>query len=160
MIYCNCTGGRKLDKRDCLNYSTVISPTRMRIHLETVYVSFSDQLTMHRKTRVNHLTHLSHSGLVHGQNDSKMCENESFCPCSVTHYGSNESNDSLGVFSVFSILQSHISILFIMTQIFDLRYRSNNQVQNIHLSKIELIKRLTTATRQINSNSNKNHPTV
>ena len=30
------------------------------------------------KTQVNHLTNLSHSGSVHGQNDSKMCENESF----------------------------------------------------------------------------------
>ena len=31
-------------------------------------------LYIHRKTQVNHLTHLSHSGSVHGQNDSKMCE--------------------------------------------------------------------------------------
>ena len=29
----------------------------------------------------------------------KCVKNESFCPCSDTHYGSNESNDSLGVFS-------------------------------------------------------------
>ena len=54
---------------------------------------------LHRKTRVNHLTHLSHSGSVHGQNDSKMRKNESFCMCSDTLYGWNESNDVLGVFS-------------------------------------------------------------
>ena len=29
---------------------------------------------LHRKKQVNHLTHMSHSGSVHGQNDSKMCE--------------------------------------------------------------------------------------
>ena len=36
----------------------------------------------HRKTQMSHLTHLSHSGSVHGQTDSKICKNESFCPCS------------------------------------------------------------------------------
>ena len=44
-----------------------------------------------------HLTHLSHSGSVHGQNDSKYVKNESFVRV-VTHYGSNESNDSSGFF--------------------------------------------------------------
>ena len=38
--------------------------------------------TIHRKNKMSHLTHLSHSGSVHGQNDSKICKNESFCPCS------------------------------------------------------------------------------
>ena len=35
---------------------------------------WADLANVHRKTQVNHLTHLSHSGSVHGQNDSKMCE--------------------------------------------------------------------------------------
>ena len=53
-----------------------------------------------QKTRVNHLTNLNHSGSVHGQNDSNMCEKWVFFVRVLTHYGSNESNDSLGVFSV------------------------------------------------------------
>ena len=28
----------------------------------------------HRKTQMSHLIHLSHSGSVHGQNDSKICK--------------------------------------------------------------------------------------
>ena len=36
----------------------------------------------HRKTQMSHLTHLNHSGSVHGQNDSKICKKWVFCPCS------------------------------------------------------------------------------
>ena len=41
-------------------------------------------LGLHRKTQVNHLTHMSHSGSVHGQKTQKCVKNESFCPCSDT----------------------------------------------------------------------------
>ena len=55
-------------------------------------------VTSHRKTQMSHLTHLSHSGSVHGQNDSKICKKMSLSVSVVTHYGSNESNDSFGFF--------------------------------------------------------------
>ena len=48
---------------------------------------------------MNHLTSLSHSGSVHGQNDSKYVKMSLFVRV-VTHYGSNASNDSFGFFCV------------------------------------------------------------
>ena len=58
------------------------------------------QHLMHRKSQMSHLTHLSHSGSVHGQNDSKICKKFVFFVRVVTHYGSNESSDSFGFFCV------------------------------------------------------------
>ena len=57
----------------------------------------------HWKPRVNHLTHLSRSVSLHGQKDSFFTH---FCMSHfvrvLTHYGSNESNDSLMFFCALS----------------------------------------------------------
>ena len=55
---------------------------------------------------MSHLTHLSHSGSAHGQNDSKYVKKMSLFVRVVTHYGSHESNDSFGFFCV--VIFAHV----------------------------------------------------
>ena len=54
-------------------------------------------LLLHRKTQ---MSHLSHSGSLHGQKDSFFYIFLSHFVRVLTHYGSNESNDSFGFFCV------------------------------------------------------------
>ena len=52
-------------------------PPPITVHMLSVAIFFSGKNKRkhtHRKSQVNHLTDLSHSGSVHGQNDSKMCD--------------------------------------------------------------------------------------
>ena len=59
------------------------SKTSLKLVLKR-YIGEMDAKICHfktsQKTQVSHLTHLSHSGSVHGQSDSTHVKNESFCP--------------------------------------------------------------------------------
>ena len=76
----------------------------------------SYQIKAHTKTQVNRLTHLSHSGSVHGQDDSKMSvQNESFCLCSDTLWLKWVKWFTRGFQCIFSVVHResyhHVSIL-------------------------------------------------
>ena len=64
------------------------------------YITAKANKALHRKTQMSHLTHLSHSGSLHGQKDISYIFLSHFVRV-LTHYGSNESNDSFRFFCGF-----------------------------------------------------------
>ena len=63
------------------------------------------QLHPHRKLRVRILTHLSQNALPHGKKLLKNVLKVSHFVREVTHFGSNESNGSLGVFCAITSMR-------------------------------------------------------